>query len=339
MSQSNSNNIEIKLKEMAMRLRDGVDGLSFNNSSCLKELEVCTPSSCVYSELQVSSVKVIQFYWKNWYYRTQRLSSTSQKSNVVNKKSCKSSSDIKLLLDEYPNMNDLLKKVFIKLLSNQKRSRSRRQKHRNTSFESEEINLVNQEKKTRIILSLEGTIGVGKSSGLDWLKKKFATDTQICFIDEPVDVWVKTGILDKMYKGETSPLEFQLFALNTRFARLVAALLNSDAKLIVAERSMKSDMNVFAKVTLKENDRLIYDTAYNELRKAVPSSVTEMNVWLNASSENIRARISKRGRVEESNISDEYLDSLKNAHQEWFDSLPPESKLVLDCNQNPESVG
>ena len=45
------------------------------------------------------------------------------------------------------------------------------------------------------IISIEGNIGSGKSTMVEYLKQNLQNDSTICFLQEPVDIW--NTIIDK----------------------------------------------------------------------------------------------------------------------------------------------
>ena len=51
----------------------------------------------------------------------------------------------------------------------------------------------------QLVLSIEGNIGIGKSTLLGLLRERYAQDASVVFVDEPVDLWEKSGLLQAMY--------------------------------------------------------------------------------------------------------------------------------------------
>ena len=196
-----------------------------------------------------------------------------------------------------------------------------------------------------IVLAVEGTIGCGKSTLLVGLRRLLGTS--VLYVDEPVELWRETGLLDKMYKGDISALDFQLVALVTRFAALEPLLREEGVSLIITERSMVSDREVFAKATLPGSMRksdldntawMAYDLAHSQLTRVVPDDVLVVHVFLEAPRAAIRDRIEHRNRDEEKNIDVAYLDKLETLHAEWYKRLPAESRYKVDCTGTPDAV-
>jgi deoxyguanosine kinase len=114
------------------------------------------------------------------------------------------------------------------------------------------------------LISIEGNIGAGKSTLIELLKTKFPS---VVFVDEPVDVWgtVKDSrgvtILEKYYENQTRyAFAFQMMAFITRVSRLRTALESNPHSIIVTERSVFTDREIFAK--------MLHDAGKIEVRKA-----------------------------------------------------------------------
>jgi deoxyadenosine/deoxycytidine kinase len=90
----------------------------------------------------------------------------------------------------------------------------------------------------RLIIAIEGNIGIGKSTLLANLRKHFALDESVAIVDEPVALWEEHGLLEAMYTDTLSRCAFQLMALTTRYTALLDALA-SKAKVIITERSVR----------------------------------------------------------------------------------------------------
>ena len=127
---------------------------------------------------------------------------------------------------------------------------------------------------TTLILSVEGNIGVGKSTMLNQIKK-FLGETingrKIIFLQEPVDQWqgIKgrdgEDILTKFYKDqEKYAFPFQMMAYISRQALLMDAVENNPGCIIISERCIHTDKNVFARM-LHDDDKIedVNYTIYN----------------------------------------------------------------------------
>ena len=150
-----------------------------------------------------------------------------------------------------------------------------------------------------LLISIEGNIGIGKSTLMSELKARLAHDASVVFVDEPVSLWEDYGLLAAMYSGEISRTAFQLMVLNTRCAWLTKALAVPGVRVVICERSIWSDKAVFADVNITgEAERAAYECTFEALCATLPE-VTHATVLLDAPLDVILARVQKRARAAE----------------------------------------
>lgn len=187
-------------------------------------------------------------------------------------------------------------------------------------------------KKNPIIISIDGNIGSGKSTLIDILKEELKYDKNIIFIDEPVNEWLqindgKTNILDYFYNDKKRwAYTFQNLAFITRSKLLINSVNNNKTnyfqkrKIIITERSIETDKNIFAKMLYDDNliseiEYKIYDYWYNmKLHNINVSNV----IYLRTTPNDSFKRIQIRNRPEEKSISYEYLQTIHNYHDKWL---------------------
>ena len=147
---------------------------------------------------------------------------------------------------------------------------------------------------TTVIVTVEGGIGVGKSTVMDALR---AARPSLLFIDEPVATWEETGLLDAMYKKTIPSGTFQIAALATRMAPILKAV-REGHRLIVTERCPWSDFEVFTKANLAGGsiELAAYKMAYDALMTAMPDNVSLCNLYLAAQVPTLEKRIAWRAR-------------------------------------------
>ena len=77
-------------------------------------------------------------------------------------------------------------------------------------------------------------------------------DPDVVFIEEPVQEWLDAGILQQLYEKKISAGSFQHAALSSLVAYARSAILAAPkgTKLFIAERSVGSNLNVFAQAAL-----------------------------------------------------------------------------------------
>jgi deoxyadenosine/deoxycytidine kinase len=180
-----------------------------------------------------------------------------------------------------------------------------------------------------ILISIEGNIGSGKTTILEKLESRFKSDPSILFLREPLDVWEavkdsETGenILEKFYSNpEKYAFPFQVMAYSSRLSMIRNAINNNPyCKVIVCERSLDADKNIFAKM-LHDDGKIdnmcyqIYEKFYSGLSDEI---ILDGIVYIDADAEVCHQRVEKRNRQGEDGISLEYLQKCKDYHDEWL---------------------
>tara|TARA_Y100000389_G_C17420136_1_gene496227 strand:- start:207 stop:902 length:696 start_codon:yes stop_codon:yes gene_type:complete len=204
-----------------------------------------------------------------------------------------------------------------------------------------------------IILSFDGNIGSGKSSIVKYFEKNFENycnkknnNYKICFIQEPVKEWEniidiesKENIIEKFYKdNEKYSFSFQMMAYITRLSSLKKAI-KSDYDIIVTERSIFTDKNVFAKMLFlqkKMNDIewQVYNLWFDEFAEIIKDIKT---IYIKTSPDICQNRIIKRNRLGE-NISYKYLSDCHYYHEIWLNDINKiENGNILVINGNTET--
>lgn len=170
------------------------------------------------------------------------------------------------------------------------------------------------------LISIEGNIGVGKSTLLARLRTQFP---DAIFVDEPVSEWNTivdssgTSILEKYYSDQKRyAFAFQMMAFITRARRLKN--LPSD-KLIFTERSVFTDREIFAKM-LFDSDK-IEDIEYQIYLKWFDDLSSDIKVdkviYLREDPEECLRRVNHRARQGEE-IPLEYLQMCHQYHENWL---------------------
>ena len=113
--------------------------------------------------------------------------------------------------------------------------------------------------------------------------------------------------------------------------------------IIVSERSLATDKNVFAKM-LYDDDKIeeveykIYLKWFEEFQKDFPK---EHIVYMKTSPEVAHYRVNKRAREGE-DIPLEYLKNCHQYHEDWLNTNPMERLLIIegdvDTDKNPEMI-
>ena len=198
-----------------------------------------------------------------------------------------------------------------------------------------------------LIINIEGNIGTGKSTILQKLKDvlEIHHKNSVLFLKEPVDKWdtIKdsndTTILIHFYQDSTKyAFPFQIMACCTRIANLKSAIDNNpQCKVIICERSIEADANIFAKMlhddgVMNEMEYKIYNLFYNDHKDLyTPTGY----VYLDTNADVCLERIKKRSRDGEANIELEYLQRCQNYHDTWLKNKDLETPvLIIDTNKD-----
>ena len=177
------------------------------------------------------------------------------------------------------------------------------------------------------IISIEGNIGVGKSTLIDNLETYYKNENieNVIILREPVDAWTlfvdskdNEKILTKFYNDPKKfSLSFQILVLKTILELLVETIeKNSNCKLIICERSILSSRHVFTKMIydssqMNELEYKIYESLFDEWVNSTvftPSKIVYLNITPAVSYE----RIVKRSRVGENVIELDYVMPKQN---------------------------
>ena len=180
-----------------------------------------------------------------------------------------------------------------------------------------------------LIISIEGNIGAGKSTLLERLQKHCAGRSDIVFLREPVDIWEAVrdpadgqNILQKFY-GDSAKYSFpfQIMAFMSRLSLIEGAIReHPECSVIVCERSLCADRNIFAKML--SDDGLIESVCYQIYGKMYDEFSSKYQadgiVYVDAEADVCFRRIAKRGRDGEGGIALDYLEKCKKYHDAWL---------------------
>ena len=193
------------------------------------------------------------------------------------------------------------------------------------------------------IFSIEGNIGSGKSTLVKILTRTFKIlgNISIVYLPEPVSVWEsiidKNGknIIEKYYENqEKYAFSFQMMAYITRIHQLKEILKKNSNTIIICERSVFTDKEIFAKML--HDDEKIEEVEYNIYCKWFYEFVKDIPVagliYVKTNPGKCEKRVIHRNRKGES-IPLTYLENCHLYHENWLNNekLPV---LSLDGNND-----
>jgi deoxyadenosine/deoxycytidine kinase len=122
----------------------------------------------------------------------------------------------------------------------------------------------------------------------------------------------------------------QMYFLVERQRRLREALAVTSPGQVVSDYLMEKD-RIFANLNLNDEELKLYERYYGILAADIPTP--DLVIYLQASPEVLRARISKRGAKEERQIAPEYIEEVARAYEHFFFRYSASDLLVIDTSE------
>lgn len=182
-------------------------------------------------------------------------------------------------------------------------------------------------------IAVEGPIGVGKTT----LARHLAATFDYDMLEEKAD---ENPFLERFYNNpKAAALPTQLFFLFQR-AQQMQDLRQQDMfqSRRVADFLMDKDQ-LFAKVTLDEDELNIYQQVYRQL--AIETPKPDLVIYLQAPNHILEERVRQRGVEAERQIDNHYLATLNDAYMNFFHYYDQAPLLIvnaaeLDLASNPD---
>lgn len=200
------------------------------------------------------------------------------------------------------------------------------------------------------VISIEGSIGAGKSTLIDGLIKRH--ENNFILIPEPVEEWKSIMIGDKnilecFYQDmKNVALPFQLIALITRrqiFNQKLEEAKNLEKELgsevyLITERTVFSDKHIFA--NMLHSDGFITDVgmvAYDMWNKIFSEECKiYKTIYLTTEPDVCMKRIKIRNRKGEDKITLEYLEECQRAHDKFYDEHLSKTDCMSFTTENSD---
>lgn len=191
-----------------------------------------------------------------------------------------------------------------------------------------------------IIISVDGNIGAGKSTIISQLKDTFKGMPNVLFIQEPVDtVWNTVvdergeTLLSNFYSNpEKHAFAFQMLAYISRLSILKKAVGNLDYDIIITERCLETDRNVFEKMlhdngVISKMEHTVYNMWFDEFYTPVRCNAI---IYIRASVDTCMDRIRQRSREGET-VSRDYITQCVKYHEDWIMN-ESRKRLIIDAD-------
>ena len=193
------------------------------------------------------------------------------------------------------------------------------------------------------IFSLEGNIGSGKSTLLAKLQEYFSNNSNIIFLQEPVEEWESikdvngNTMIQKFYENqEKYSFSFQMMAYISRLALLKKTVKENPDCIIITERSLYTDRLVFAKMLF--DDKKIEDVNYSIYLKWFDHFADDFPlegiIYLKTDPTICYQRVQKRSRAGEEVIPLEYLEKCSYYHNSMMFEMNKTVQMTLNGNDN-----
>jgi deoxyguanosine kinase len=173
-------------------------------------------------------------------------------------------------------------------------------------------------------VAIDGPIGVGKTSLVEMLARRFHGTKILEDVDNPF-------LPDFYKKKKGAAFQTQLFFLLSRYQQQrEIAQIDLFANIVIADYHFPKD-KIFACLNLDDSELLIYDKLYTLLSESVRKP--DIVIYLQGSLETCLKRIKKKTRTLEKAVTPEYLAQLIEAYNYYFYHYEETPLLVVDTNE------
>ena len=178
-------------------------------------------------------------------------------------------------------------------------------------------------KKTSKNITIEGPIGVGKSSLSNKLAESFGATLML---EKPAE----NPFLERFYKSpKVHSFATQLFFLFHRVQQLAETKEQRRAGVgHIADFMIEKDP-IFAELTLDSDEISLYRQVYKSLSIDAPKP--DLMIYLQAPVDVLQKRIRKRNIKYEQSIETKYLQALSDAYTEYFHHYTESPLLIVNA--------
>jgi len=217
-----------------------------------------------------------------------------------------------------------------------------------------------RQSQKRLIVSIEGNIGSGKSTLIKYLKQhlpKRLKNNHIIFLPEPVAEWetirdnVGKSMLENFYEDKKKySFPFQIMAYATRLSLIYNASRNNPNSIIITERCLRTDRHVFLQMLYDADliEQMMYQI-YTKLFDIFSNDYeADRTIYISTLPNVCYDRIITRNRTGENNISIEYLTECDRYHDMMMNGVIQTNRLShpnylildgnIDCHKNTKQL-
>ncbi len=172
-------------------------------------------------------------------------------------------------------------------------------------------------------IAVEGPIRVGKSTLAKIMAERLHARRIYDCEDNP--------FLRQFYEDRPGgAFRSQMYFLLERRHRLKEARLDAVTGAVVSDFIFEKD-KIFANINLNNEELRLYDRYYNILSRELP--LPDLVIYLQASPEVLRQRISRKSHQEEAHISPAYLEEVVRAYEHFFFRYHASDLLVVNTSE------
>lgn len=184
-------------------------------------------------------------------------------------------------------------------------------------------------------IAIEGVIGVGKTTLATMLAEQLGAQLQVEEVEE-------NPFLERFYCDMRGyAFQTQIFFLLSRYRQQVDLVQASLFEQKVVSDYIFAKDRIFAYINLNDDELALYERLVKILEKDIARP--DVVVYLQASTDVLMERISKRGRFFEKDMPHDYIDTLNRAYNHFFFHYD-ETPLImvntdsLDLPKSPDHV-
>lgn len=174
-------------------------------------------------------------------------------------------------------------------------------------------------------ICIEGNIGAGKTTFCRLIKQEYECNLILEEFDD-------NPFLPLFYK-EPARFAFtvELFFMTERYKQMQACLLNQSlfSRFTISDYTFIKTL-LFAKKNLVEEEFRLFQNLYNVFDQTFPRP--DILVYFHRNVDILQEKIKERGRLYETEISDDYLLKIQHAYFEYFRNILSYPILIIDIN-------
>jgi deoxyadenosine/deoxycytidine kinase len=173
-------------------------------------------------------------------------------------------------------------------------------------------------------IAVEGPIGVGKTSFVELLVKKFEANKVLEQVDNPF-------LRDFYHDKPGTAFQTQLFFLLSRYRQLLDLNQRDLFRQVTICDYIYPKDKIFAYLNLDDSELMIYDKLYALLEPQVPKP--DLVIFLQADTARLMERIRRRKRDYEAEISEAYVNEVNKAYNYFFFNYTATPLLVINTSE------